>query len=89
MRQLWNKAAQFLMSRGRKTGLEQELNRADITGKLAVPEIAAAARQMAADGIVVLKNQDDTLPIAPRPGWRYSAGVRWTISPWATAAAAT
>ena len=66
MRQLWNKAAQFLMSRGRKTGLEQELNRADITGKLAVPEIAAAARQMAADGIVVLKNQDDTLPIAPQ-----------------------
>ena len=53
------------MSRIHKTGLEQELNRADITGKLAVPEISEKARLLAAEGIVLLKNEDATLPIRP------------------------
>lgn len=48
-----------------KTGLEQELNRAPIIGKLAVPEIAPKARSLAADGIVLLKNENGTLPIKP------------------------
>lgn len=63
MNRLKNKAARFIMSRIHKTGLEQELNRADLTGKLAVPEIADAARALAADGIVLLKNENQTLPI--------------------------
>ena len=48
---------------GRKTGLEQALNKSAIRGSLAVPEIAAKARQLAADGIVLLKNNNNTLPI--------------------------
>ena len=48
-----------------KTGLEQELNRAPIISKLAVPEIAPKAHSLAADGIVLLKNENGTLPIKP------------------------
>ena len=55
-----------MLSRIHRTGLEQDLNRAEGDGKLAVPEIAAQARAMAADGIVLLKNEDKTLPIAER-----------------------
>ena len=66
MSQLFNKAARFVLGRIHRTGLEQDLNRAEGDGKLAVPEIAAQARAMAADGIVLLKNEDKTLPIAER-----------------------
>ena len=55
-----------MLGRIHRTGLEQDLNRAEGDGKLAVPEIAAQARAMAADGIVLLKNEDKTLPIAER-----------------------
>ena len=48
---------------GRKTGLEQALNKSEIRGSLAVPEIAGKARLLAADGIVLLKNENRTLPI--------------------------
>ena len=48
---------------GRKTGLEQALNKSAIRGDLVVPEIAGKARQLAADGIVLLKNNNNTLPI--------------------------
>ena len=65
MNRLWNKAARFVLSRLNKTGLEQELNRADITGRLSVPEIAEKARLLAAEGIVLLKNEGRTLPITP------------------------
>lgn len=63
MSQLFNKAARFVLSRIHRTGLEQDLNRTEGSGRLAVPEIAAQARAMAADGIVLLKNKDKTLPI--------------------------
>jgi len=52
-----------VLSRIHRTGLEQDLNRTEGSGRLAVPEIAAQARAMAADGIVLLKNEDKTLPI--------------------------
>ena len=63
MSQLFNKAARFVLSRIHRTGLEQDLNRTEGSGRLAVPEIAAQARAMAADGIVLMKNEDKTLPI--------------------------
>lgn len=63
MSQLFNKAARFVLSRIHRTGLEQDLNWTEGSGRLAVPEIAAQARAMAADGIVLLKNEDKTLPI--------------------------
>lgn len=63
MSQLFNKAARFVLSRIHRTGLEQDLNRTEGSGRLAVPEIAAQARAMTADGIVLLKNEDKTLPI--------------------------
>ena len=63
MSQLFNKAARFVLSRIHRTGLEQDLNRTEGSGRLAVSEIAAQARAMAADGIVLLKNEDKTLPI--------------------------
>ncbi len=65
MNRLWNKAVRFALSRIHKTGLEQELNRADISGRLAVPEISEKARLLAAEGIVLLKNEGGTLPIRP------------------------
>ena len=52
-----------MLSRIHRTGLEQDLNRTEGSGRLAVPEITAQARAMAADGIVLLKNEDKTLPI--------------------------
>ena len=52
-----------MLSRIHRTGLEQDLNRTEGSGRLVVPEIAAQARAMAADGIVLLKNEDKTLPI--------------------------
>ena len=65
MNRLWNQAARFILSRMDKTGLEQELNRGEISGKLSVPEISEKARLLAADGIVLLKNEENTLPITP------------------------
>ena len=44
--------------------LAQEFNAtAKNTGKLALPEISSYAREMAAEGIVLLKNENQTLPI--------------------------
>ena len=65
MNRLWNKAARFVLSRLDKTGLEQELNRETLSGKLSVPEIAEKARLLAAEGIVLLKNDNHTLPLKP------------------------
>ena len=64
MNRLWNKAVRFVHRHMDKTGLEQELNRTELSGKLAVPEIAEKARLLAAEGIVLLKNENHTLPIA-------------------------
>ncbi len=45
------------------TGLEQELNQGILQTGLALPEILPAARKMAADGIVLIKNEGGLLPI--------------------------
>lgn len=63
MKRLWNRYIRFMGSIFAKTGLEQDLNQGAISEELAVPEIVPQARQMAADGIVLLKNDHHTLPI--------------------------
>ena len=46
------------------TGLEQEQqSRQMMSGELVVPELKQAALQMAADGIVLLKNDSGVLPL--------------------------
>ena len=47
-----------------RTGLEQDLNTViTVSGKLTVPQIVPVARQMAADGIVLLKNEGGMLTL--------------------------
>ena len=47
-----------------RTGLEQDLNAVvKVSGVLSAPEIAPMARQMAADGLVLLKNERKLLPL--------------------------
>lgn len=62
---LWNKAVRHVLRLLDKTGLEQELNQAPPSGRLSVPELSEQSRQLAAEGIVLLKNDNATLPIRP------------------------
>ncbi len=78
---LWNSAVRFIRRKTDVTGLEQETNKANITGELTVPELADACRAVAADGIVLLKNEGGVLPIGGdtrlavfgRTAWDYFA----------------
>ena len=63
MNRTFNRIVRYFIQKFDQTGLEQELNRVKPDGELAVPEISAAARKVAADGIVLLKNEKETLPI--------------------------
>lgn len=65
MGRLWNIYMRWFLKKTWATGLEQELNQSHITGEIVIPEIAEAARKMAAEGIVMLKNENNTLPIRP------------------------
>ena len=49
MGRLWNRYIRWVMKKISSTGLEQELNQSEVTGELVFPEIAAVARQMAAE----------------------------------------
>lgn len=63
MNRTFNRIARYFIRKFDRTGLEQELNRITIDGKLSIPEISPLARSLAADGIVLLKNEHKTLPI--------------------------
>lgn len=53
------------MEKKERSGLEQELN-GGAGGQMALPEMAAVARKAAAEGIVLLKNEKNTLPLTNR-----------------------
>ncbi len=63
MSRLWNSFMRWYLNVTGAPSLEQEMNKSLITGKSVVPEITEEARKMAAEGIVMLKNENDTLPI--------------------------
>ena len=63
MNRIINNCVRFFIKTFGSTGLEQELNQAEIKNELTVPGIIPAARQMAAEGIVLLKNDNKTLPV--------------------------
>ena len=63
MNRILNKCVRFFIKTFGATGLEQELNQSEISNKLTVPEFIPVARQMAAEGIVLLKNDNKTLPV--------------------------
>lgn len=65
MNRVINKCVRFFIKTFGGTGLEQELNQSEISNKLTVPEIVPVARQMAAEGIVLLKNENKALPVLP------------------------
>lgn len=63
MGRLWNQFIRFLISQAKPTGLEQDLHCGGAGGEMAFPEMAAIAREAAAEGIVLLKNESNTLPL--------------------------
>ncbi len=63
MRRLFNKVVRAIIKKTGVTGLEQDLNTRQDTGQIAVEPIVPLARQAAAEGIVLLKNEKQTLPI--------------------------
>lgn len=65
MSKLWNSFMRWYLKVTGAPALEQELNKTLITGKSVVPEIAEIARKVAAESIVMLKNENNTLPIRP------------------------
>ena len=77
MNRTFNRIARYFIRKFDRTGLEQELNRITIDGKLSIPEISPLARSLAADGIVLLKNDRKTLPI--RKGERVAVFGRCAV----------
>ena len=65
MSKLWNSFMRWYLKVTGAPALEQELNKTLITGKSVVSEIAEIARKVAAESIVMLKNENNTLPIRP------------------------
>ena len=63
MKVLEKRSLENLIEQTYSNGLEQECNKVESTGRLVLPEISTYARQMAAEGIVLLKNENETLPI--------------------------
>ncbi len=63
MSESWNQIDELETNKPESLELAQELNQTEVFGDLVIPEIAPAARTMAAEGIVLLKNENSTLPI--------------------------
>ena len=63
MNRFVNSCVRYVIKKLDSGTLEQELNKTGLDEDLAVPEISEVCRQVAADGIVLLKNKEATLPI--------------------------
>lgn len=63
MGKLWNRFVRYVAFKRNADGLQQEMNQAEIGQPIKVPEIVEVARKAAADGIVLLKNNHQTLPL--------------------------
>lgn len=61
----WNALVRRVLRLFGQSEVAQGLQGGERGGTLAVPEIAPLARQIAAEGMVLLKNQRETLPIRP------------------------
>lgn len=65
MKRLLNRLVHFGVDWVTGNGLRQALQHRAPSGVLSVPAVAAAARAVAAEGIVLLKNDGETLPLRP------------------------
>ena len=65
MKRFFNRLVHFGMDWVTGNGLRQALQHQAPNGVLSVPEVAAAARAVAAEGIVLLQNDGETLPLRP------------------------
>ena len=77
MKRFFNRLVHFGMDWVTGNGLRQALQHQAPNGVLSVPEVAAAARAVAAEGIVLLQNDGETLPL--RPSATVAVFGRWAL----------
>lgn len=64
IKKLKNRWIRFCVNLFANNDLEQDLNKLKSNGTLCVPEISSCSREIAAEGIVLLKNEHRTLPLS-------------------------
>jgi beta-glucosidase len=63
MAKVINKGIKFIKTKFFKTGLEQETNKVIVKGELKIKELSNVSRKIASEGIVLLKNENNILPL--------------------------